>query len=30
MDATMGLGTELCFHKAEMFFMVEDSFVFLW
>ena len=30
MDATMGLRTELCFHKAEMFLTAEDGFVFLW
>ena len=27
--ATMGLRTELRFHKAEMFFTAEDGFVFL-
>ena len=30
MDATMGLRTELRFHKAEKFLTVEDGFVFMW
>ena len=29
MDATMGLRTELRFHKAEKFLTAEDGFVFM-
>ena len=29
MDATMGLRTELRFHRAEKFLMAEDGFVFM-